>query len=43
MEEKRTIPVCFKPEQIELIENVAKKLGMMNSSQAIEKMVSEFS
>ena len=28
MEEKRTIPVCFKPEEIELIENIAKKLGM---------------
>jgi len=26
-----------------LIENIAKKLGMINSSQAIEKMVSELS
>lgn len=41
MEDKRTIPVCFKPEELKLIENCAKKLGMVNSSQAIEKIVSE--
>lgn len=41
MENKRTIPVCFKPEELKLIENFAKKLGMVNSSQAIEKIVSE--
>lgn len=41
MEDKRTIPVCFKPEELKLIENSAKKLGMVNSSQAIEKIVSE--
>ncbi len=43
MEDKRTIPVCFKPEELKLIEDFAKKLGMINSSQAIEKMVSELS
>jgi hypothetical protein len=43
MEDQLTIPVCFKPEEIELIETFAKKLGMINSSQAIEKMVSELS
>jgi hypothetical protein len=43
MEDKLTIPVCFQPEEIELIETFAKKLGMINSSQAIEKMVSELS
>lgn len=41
MEDKRTIPVCFKPEELKLIENFAKKMGMVNSSQAIEKIVSE--
>ena len=41
MEDKRTIPVCFKPEELKLIENFAKKLGMVSSSQAIEKIVSE--
>ena len=43
MEDQRTIPVCFKPEELKLIENFAKKLGMINSSQAIEKIVSELS
>lgn len=43
MEAKRTIPVCFKPEELKLIETFAKKLGMINSSQAIEKIASELS
>ena len=40
MEDKRTIPVCFKPEELKLIEDFAKKFGMINSSQAIEKIAS---
>ena len=43
MEEQRTIPVCLKPEELKLIETFAKKLGMINSSQAIENIVSELS
>ena len=43
MEDQRTIPVCFKPEELKLIETFAKKLGMINSSQAIEKIASELS
>ena len=41
MEDKRTMPVCFKPEELKLIEDFAKKLGMINSSQAIEKIISD--
>jgi len=40
MEDKRTIPVCFKPEELKLIEDFAKKFGMINYSQAIEKIAS---
>jgi hypothetical protein len=38
MEAKRSIPVCFKPNEIELIEKYAKQFGMTNYSQAIEKL-----
>jgi hypothetical protein len=41
MKDKRTIPVCFKPEELKLIETFAKKMGMTNSSQAIEKIISD--
>jgi len=41
MKGKRTIPVCFKPDEIKLIEEYAKQFGMINHSQAIEKLASE--
>ena len=41
MENKRTIPVCFKPDEIKLLEKFAKNCGMMNNSQAIEKIASD--
>jgi hypothetical protein len=41
MEAKRTIPVCFKPDEINLIEKYAKQFGMTNYSQAIEKLASD--
>jgi hypothetical protein len=41
MEDKRSIPVCFKPDEIKLIENYAKRFGMTNYSQAIEKLASD--
>jgi hypothetical protein len=37
--ERRTMPICFTPEQIKLLENYAKKKGMLNSSQAIEHIL----
>jgi hypothetical protein len=41
MESKRTIPVCFKPDEIKLIESYAKRFGMTNYSQAIEKLAAD--
>jgi hypothetical protein len=38
-EEKRTMPVCFTSEQLELIEEYAKRKGMLNASQAIEDLI----
>ena len=39
--EKRSIPVCFTEKQYKKIEEIAKKNGMLNTSQAIEKMLDE--
>ena len=39
--EKRSMPVCFTEEQFKKIEEIAKKNGMLNASQAIEKMLDE--
>jgi len=38
MSEKRTIPVCLTPEQLRMVEEYAKKKGMLNTSQAIEEL-----
>lgn len=35
---ERTMPVCFTPEQLQLIEQYAKSKGMLNASQAIEEL-----
>lgn len=35
------MPVCFTNEQYEMIEEFAKKHGMLNASQAIEKILHE--
>ena len=39
--EKRSIPVCFTEKQFKKIEEIAKKNGMLNASQAVEKMLDE--
>jgi hypothetical protein len=38
MSDKRTMPVCFTPEQLKMVEEYAKKRGMLNASQAIEEL-----
>jgi hypothetical protein len=39
MEEKiRTIPVCFTADQLKLVEEYAKRRGMLDISQAIEEL-----
>ena len=35
---KRTMPVCFTPEQLAIVEEYAKKKGMLNASQALEEL-----
>ena len=37
--EKRSIPVCFTEKQHKLIEEFAKRNGMLNTSQALEKIL----
>lgn len=38
---KRTMPVCLTAEQYERIANIAKTQGMLNTGQAIEKILKE--
>lgn len=40
MPAKRTMPVCFTPEQLKMIEEYARKKGMLNASQAVEELAS---
>ena len=37
--EKRSMPICFTTEQYKKIEEFAKKQGMLNASQAVEKLL----
>jgi hypothetical protein len=41
MEEKRTMPICFTPDQVKFIEEYATKKGMLNMSQAIEELMTK--
>jgi hypothetical protein len=41
MEEKRTMPICFTSDQLKLIEDYAKRKGMLNLSQAVEDLVTK--
>ncbi len=38
--QKRTMPICFTSKQYQSIVEYAKKNGMVNTSQAIEKLLS---
>jgi len=38
---KRTMPICFDIAEYKKIEKYAKKHGMMNASQAVEKILDE--
>ena len=38
---KRSIPICCDAEQYKMIEKYAKKRGMINASQAVEKILEE--
>ncbi len=39
--EKRSMPICFSMEQYKKIAKYAKKHGMVNTSQAIEKLLNK--
>lgn len=41
MEEKRTMPICFTSDQLKMIEDYAKRKGMLNLSQAVEHLVTK--
>jgi hypothetical protein len=41
MKEKRTMPICFTLDQLKLIEEYAKRRGMLNVSQAIEDLITK--
>jgi len=38
---KRIMPICCDTEQYKLIEKYAKKRGIINASQAVEKILEE--
>ena len=38
---KRTMPICCDTEQYKRIEKYAKKRGMVNASQVVEKILEE--
>jgi hypothetical protein len=40
-EKRRTMPVCFTSDQLKLIEEYAKRKGMLNASQAIEDLMTK--
>jgi hypothetical protein len=37
-EKEKTMPVCFTSDQLRLVEEYAKRKGMLNVSQAIEEL-----
>ena len=37
----RSMPVCFSEKQYKMIKEFAKKNGMLNTSQALEKILSQ--
>ena len=39
--QRRTMPICFDTKEYRLIEQFAKKHGMLNTSQAVEKILDE--
>ena len=38
---KRTMPICCNTEEYKMIERYAKKRGMVNAGQAVEKILDE--
>jgi hypothetical protein len=40
-EKRRTMPVCFTSDQLKLVEEYAKRRGMLNVAQAIEELITK--
>jgi hypothetical protein len=38
---RRTMPICFTSDQLKLVEEYAKRRGMLNASQAIEDLITK--
>ena len=38
-DEKNSMPICFTPDQIKVLEEYAKERGMLNYNQAIEEII----
>lgn len=38
--QRRTMPICFTPQQVKLLEKYAKENGLLNFSQAVEQIIS---
>jgi hypothetical protein len=43
MSNERSIPICFKPEELKIIKEYAKRFKMTDYSQAIEKIILDVS
>jgi len=39
--DKRSMPICFTADQYKMVEEIAKRKGMLNASQLIEKVLEQ--
>lgn len=39
--EKRSMPICFTADQYKMVEEIAKRKGMLNASQLIEQVLEQ--
>jgi len=39
--QERSMPICFTTDQYKMIEDIAKRKGMLDSSQLIEEVLNE--
>jgi len=39
--QERSMPICFTADQYKMIESIAKRKGMLDSSQLIEEVLNE--
>ncbi|MEK6834364.1 MAG: hypothetical protein AABY31_02640 [Thermoproteota archaeon] len=39
--DKRSMPICFTADQYKMVEEIAKRKGMLNASQMIEEVLEQ--